>query len=289
MSVQSKHNKGKLARRTTESMLAEAILCKKLKWDFGFLSGGHKAYSQVEFKKLLELIYIIYGDKFYINVGPLSEHELLEYKPYIKGVVAAIETVEPKLHDFVCPSKPIKPFEEMLKTAEKLGLKKAITIIIGLGETFEDFELLKKFIEKHNIDKIHFYSLNPQKGTYFEDKEPPKLDYYCKWIASTRIAFPKIDIEAGIWTDRVEWVSELFKAGANSVSKFPIIKQFGSKYTEEIDKQTNLAGRNLVSEINTLPDIDWDNEIDILDIGQELKIKVKEKLHSYLKSLNKNM
>ena len=285
MSTQPKNNK--IARRTTESILAEVILCKKLNWDFGFLSGGHNAFKTTEFQTLLKLIHQVYGKKFYINIGPLKNSELSKFKPYIKGVVAAIESVNPKIHKHVCPSKPHKPMEDMLKQATDLKLKKAITIILGLGETIDDFKLLKEFIEKHKINKIHFYSLNPQKGTIFEKTPPPRLEYYSEWIALTRINFPKINIEAGIWTDRTNWVSTLLKAGANSISKFPIIKQFNSKYTKDIQTQCKKANRTLKSNISDIKDIDWNTEINSLKVNKELKEKIGIKLNLYLKSLKK--
>ena len=68
-----------------------------------------------------------------------------------------IETINPEIHKKVCPDKPIEPYLEMFKIAEKYNLEKAMTIIVGLGETIKDFNLLKDFISKWNIKKIHFY------------------------------------------------------------------------------------------------------------------------------------
>ena len=243
MSTQQGRNKHKIARRTTESLLAELLICKKLGWELGFISGGHKAYTQTDFKELLQKLYAVAGEKLWINVGALSKEELLVYKPFIKGVVASIETVNPEIHKKVCPSKPIQPFEEMLLNAKTLKLKRAMTIILGLGETIDDFELLKDFIEQYELDKVHFYGLNPQRGTPFEKSKPPTPEYQAEWIAKTRIAFPKLDIQCGIWTDRVDRVGLLLKAGANSISKFPIMKEFGKKSAKEIEKQAEKTGR----------------------------------------------
>ena len=277
----------KIGRRTTESLLAETLIIKKLGWDFGFLSGGKGAYTTEGFLELVKLIHKVLEEKIWINVGSLKEEELKQLQPYIEGVVGSIECVNKKVHDFVCPSKPIEPYLEMFDNATKLGLKKAITIILGLGETIDDFKLLKEFIEKHKINKIHFYSLNPQKGTIFEKTPPPRLEYYSEWIALTRINFPKINIEAGIWTDRTNWVSTLLKAGANSISKFPIIKQFNSKYTKDIQTQCKKANRTLKSNISDIKDIDWNTEINSLKVNKELKEKIRIKLNLYLKSLKK--
>src|SRR3989338_1167379 len=97
-----------LARRTTESLIAEVILCKKLGWNIGFLSGGHKAYTAEGFEELLKKISTAAEEKIWINIGALKEDEIKIFLPYIKGVVGAIEILDPKLHKKICPSKPIE-------------------------------------------------------------------------------------------------------------------------------------------------------------------------------------
>ena len=108
----------------------------------------------------------------------------------------------------------------MFKVATKLNLKKAMTIILGLGESLDDYQLLRDFIEKNEVCKIHLYSLNPQKGTYFEDHKHISVEYHAEWIKRLRQDFPNLDIQFGIWEDKVDTVYELLKAGANSISKY---------------------------------------------------------------------
>jgi biotin synthase-like enzyme len=276
----------KNAVRSQESILAELILCKKLGWDIGFLSGGHEAYTKLKFLELLQNIHKVIKEKIWINIGPLTKEELILYRPYIKGVVASIETINPEIHKKVCPSKPIKPFEDMLKEAE--NLKKAITIILGLGETLEDINLLKSFIIKYNIDKIHIYILNPQKGTIFEKAEIPSAEYHAAWIAETRIAFPKIDIQFGIWKDKVDRVALMLEAGANSISKFPALRSFNSKQAKELEAEVKKANRIFKGTLTNLPKIDIDKEITKLKIEKNLKEKIKIKLKAYLTNLRQS-
>lgn len=277
----------RIARRTTESILAEILLCKKLGWKVGFVSGGHNAYTTVEFLDLLKKIKIVYGKKVWVNVGALSKKDLIKFKPYIKGVVASIETINPKVHKYVCPSKPIGPFEKMLVSANKLGIKTGMTIIVGLGETIDDFELLKRFIGKYKISKIHVYGLNPQKGTIFENKKPPTKEYQAEWIRLIRKNFPKIDIQCGIWKDRVNYVGILLKAGANSVSKYPAIKEFGSKNSIKLKDGCRKAGYRFEGTLTKLPKTDWDKEVEKLRLDRDLKSRVKVKLYQYLKQMKK--
>ncbi len=290
MSTQPNKKDPVKARRKESSLLAELILCKKLGWRLGFISGGLGAFKTIEFEKILKNMYNITNEKMWLNIGAVDEEKIKRFLPYTKGIVGSIETINKKIHDFVCPSKPIEKYEKMFKTAEKYGLKKAMTIIIGLGETLKDYPKLKKFIEKYNIEKIHFYGLNPQKGTYFENANPPSLEYQAEWIAKTRIDFPKIDIQCGIWRDRTDYIPLLLKAGANSISKYPITRYFASKSAQEIEDYSKKAGRTFKGTLTKIPEnIDWDKEVDNLKLDKEMKEKVRKKLKQYLKKMRKNI
>ena len=290
MSTQPKEviEKKKFARRSTESILAEFILCKKFGWDIGFFSGGKDAFNFDEFKELLHLINIVTKENIWINIGALKEGKIQSFKPYIKGVVGSVETINPKVHALVCPSKPIEPIEDMFKLADKHGLKKAVTIILGLGESIDDFSLLVDFIKKTKIDKIHFYGLNPHKGTMFENSSPPSTEYQSEWIARTRIEFPGIDIQCGIWADRTDRVANLLKAGSNSVSKFPVIRYFGKKEAALIEDGAKKAGRIFRGTLTKLLDLDLENEVKNIAIGNDLKAKVRDKLDIYVRAMKKN-
>ena len=115
------------------------------------------------------------------------------------GLVAIKSTVEPGTTD-----KLIKRYPRLRLAFCPEFLREKATFtdfveqhdvcVIGTYST-EDFELLKDFVIRHNIDKIHFYSLNPQKGTVFEKSKHITKEYHAEWIAKTRIAFPKLDIQ----------------------------------------------------------------------------------------------
>jgi biotin synthase-like enzyme len=288
MSTLPKNKRTKEKVRSFASLLAETIITKKLGWDYGFLSGGVGVFSDEKILELLKKTNEIMEETVWINIGVLSKKQMELFKPYIKGVVGTVEILNPALHKKICPSKPIAPVERMFENAKELGILRGMTLIVGLGETIDDFELLKKFIEKHGISKIHIYGLNPQKGTIFENAEPPTVEYQAEWIRKTREAFPNIDIQAGIWLDRVDYVAELLRAGANSISKFPALKAFGSKEAKEIEKQAKLANRKFIGTLTNIPKIDWDGEVDKLKFDAELKNNIKKKLKEYLRSMDKS-
>jgi|TARA_Y100000031_G_C8188473_1_gene370168 biotin synthase-like enzyme len=286
MSTQQRNNDYKKAVRSKESLYAETILCKKLGWKIGFFSGGINSYPHKELLEILKIINSIIGEKIWLNIGPIPKKQLENYQPYIKGIIGSIETVNEKIHSEVCPSKPIKPYLKMFKNSRELGLKNGMTLILGLGESKVDFKKLESFIKKNNIEKIHVYALNPVKETVFERKKSPTKEYQAWYIAKIRTSFPKIDIQMGIWKDKINRVSLLLRAGANSISKFPITKKFGSEKAKNIELEAKKAKRKFSGTLTKLPNIDWNKEIEKLTINNETKQIVKKKLEQYLKKMS---
>jgi biotin synthase-like enzyme len=268
-----------------ESLLAETIICKLCGWEYGFLSGGIGVFEDHKLLELLKATNAILCEKVWINTGVLKASQIEFFKPHIKGVIGTVEVLDPSLHARICPSKPISAVEAMFEAARKAGVDVGMTLIVGLGETISDFELLKGFITHHNIKKIHIYGLNPQKGTIFEKTLAPTPEYQAEWIAKTRIAFPKIDIQCGIWLDRVSRVSLLLKAGANSISKFPAIRHFGGKEAMEIENQARLAGRVFRG---TLTKTAFPSSEGLLEkVPKEYRKQVESKLSRYLAKMAK--
>ncbi len=288
MSTQPEGKLPSETKRSTESILAEFILAKQLGWDIGFFTGGIGAFTPDEVEMLLKVAYEITNEKIWLSVGPIAKPLLKKYSPYIKGVVGSTETINPQLHKKVCPSKHLEPYEEMFLDAKELNLKRAMTFIVGMGEKKKDFIHLKKFIEKYHIDKIHVYSLIPQKGTIFENAPIPTKEEQAWWIANLRITFPRIDIQCGIWEDRIDRVSFLLEAGSNSISKFKATKLFGTVIAKQIEDEIKKSGRIFRGTLTILPKIDWDTEVENISVSEELKEKIKDKLHQeYLLKMGK--
>ena len=166
----------------------------------------------------------------------------------------------------------------MFKLCDKLKLKKAITIILGLGETLKDFKLLKKFIKKNNISQITFYRLKPQKGTAFENRKPMPTDYYATWVKKTKRAFPKLKIVVGSWLTHLGEIQLLLNAGADAITKFPSIKLFNTKYAKKIEEEAKKANKIFKGTLTKLPGIDL-NKI------KDNKIKIQ--LEQYLRIMKK--
>lgn len=274
----------RLARRKLASIIAEALICRACGWEIEFLSGGYDSHSFKELIQIARIIKQINQKKLWLNIGTLKESELQAFKPYVQGITGAVECINPKLHEKLCPSKPVKPIEKMFELCDKLKLKKSITIIIGLGETLEDYRLLKKFIQKNNLDRITFYALNPHPGTPF--KKGPRTSYYVQWLKKTRKDFPKLQIIAGSWVNRLKEIHQLLNAGADHITKFPSIRLFNTKFARQIESEVKKANRNFTSTLIQTPNTNWQEQINALNIEKDLKEQVKETLDKYLKKMS---
>lgn len=275
-------------RRNIASILAEAIICKACKWKVEFLSGGCDTFSDEELLDIIKKVYSITKQKQWLNVGILNKKQLELFKPYVEGVCGTVECITPKLRDKICPSKPLKEIIDMFKLCDELEFKKAITIIIGLGESIKDFSILKDFIEKYNIDRITLYRLKPQKDTIFEKEKGPQTDYYVEWVKRTRKEFPRVEIVAGSWLTHFDEIHLLLEAGADAITKFPSIRKFNTKYAKKIEEESKKAKRTFVGTLTKVPKINVDKELYQLKINNELKIKIKIRLEKYLKRMKGN-
>ena len=233
----------KKARRNINNIYAEAEMCKRLDWTIEFLSGGYESFTTQEIKDIATTIKEITGDGVWLNTGITDE--LNEYGHEIKGITGAVEVANPKIHENVCPSKKLEDISNMLDVAGDLGFKKAITIILGLGETLNDVEYIIDYIRDHKIDRIIFYSLNPHKETIYANSSQPASLYYAQVVAQVRLAFPDIEIICGTWIDNLANIGILILSGANGITKFPLFKMFGTKYGKRVEEEVKWAGRDI--------------------------------------------
>lgn len=241
----------KKARRKVEAILAEAELVKRIGWNIEFLSGGYGSFTTPEIKNISQKILKITGKPVWLNIGVTSDLEA--YGKEVIGITGAVETANPDLHHEVCPSKPLEDVLGMLENADEMGFKKAITIILGLGETPSDLKHLFYLIDHYRIHRVIFYSLNPHKDTPYENSSPPASLYYGGVVAATRIKFPELEIVTGTWMDNLSNIGLLILAGANGLTKFPLFKILGTKYGRKVEEEVKWSGREL---LGTFTDID---------------------------------
>ncbi len=243
-SQKSKIKDPKKAKRNVNSILAEAELLRRIGWNIEFISGGYGSYTNEEIKNISQKIYEITGKPVWLNTGITKD--LDKFGEEIIGITGAVETANPILHDEICPSKSLEDISEMLELAGDFGFKKAITIILGLGELPEDLKYLFKLINDLGIQRVIFYSLNPHSETKYENFSQPASLYYAGSVAATRIKFPELEIITGTWIDNLANIGPLLLAGANGITKFPLFKMFGTNHGQRVEEEVKWAGKELI-------------------------------------------
>ena len=247
-------------------------------WNIEFLSGGYGIYTTEEIREISETIYDITDNPVWLNIG--ITNELDQYGEEIVGVTGAIETANPEFHNYVCPSKSIPDIKKMLTTAGELGYKKAITIIVGLGEKPEHMNDLFNLIEELDIDRIIFYSLNPHPDTEYHLTPQPASLYYASIVASTRIRFPNIEIITGTWTDNLANMGVLLKAGSNGLTKFPLFKMYGNRFGKRVEEEVYWADRELKGSFS---------DMDLLTKGNNLRPELEPFIQRYIDMCYENL
>lgn len=270
-SQKSKIKDSNNAKRHINSILAETELLKRIGWNIEFLSGGYGSFTNREIMDMSKKIYDITNKPVWLNIGIVND--LDDYGEEVTGITGAVETINPILHDKICPSKSLDDIREMLGIAGDLGFKKAITIILGLGETPSDLNYLFDFIEDLKIDRVIFYSLNPHSGTLYENSSQPASMYYAGVVAATRIMFPELEIITGTWIDNLANIGPLLLAGANGITKFPLFKMFGTSQGKRVEEEVKWAGKEL---IGTFTDLDK------LKTGETLTVGVESFVEKYI-------
>ena len=263
------------ARRKLARIYAEAEVCRALNFDIEFLSGGYGSFSIEEIKSIAERICEITSKPTWLNVGVLDKKELGILGKEVEGIVGAVETINDKIRIELCPSKPLKPIEKMLKEAKDLGFKTGMTIILGLGEKVHDLPRLFSFIRKNDVDRIIYYSLNPHKGTPLKDYPSPASLYQAGVIALTRVEFPEIEIIGGTWIDQLSNIGIMLLAGANGITKYPFLAMFGNRYGRKLEEEVKFAGRKLkgtFTDMTRLENLKTNDE----EINKEIKKYLKQ-------------
>ena len=252
----------KKARRNVSNIYAEAEMCRRLDWNIEFLSGGYESFTTQEIKEIATTIKDITGDGVWLNTG----------------ITGAVEVANPEIHNRVCPSKKLEDISNMLDVSGDLGFKKAITIILGLGETLDDVGYIIDYIRDHKIDRVIFYSLNPHKETIYANSSQPASLYYAQVVAQVRLAFPEIEIICGTWIDNLANIGILILSGANGITKFPLFKMFGTKYGKRVEEEVKWSGRRLKGTFTDKTQLGPEKSEVSPDLDKFIKRYVKESL-----------
>lgn len=287
LSTKPKHNPKEkpTAIRSPASILAEVLVCKAMDWKVGYITGGLRVESTPYLIDLITKINQITNEKIMMNFGPYAKSEIVKLKPHISGMGSAIESFDEELHNFICPSKPLRSLMKFLENLQEEGLQKLITIILGIGERKEEVEIVIEKIKEYNIEKVQLCFLKPQENTVFNEVPPPNPDYMAWWIARIRIACPEVQIKVALVKERVEEVELYLRAGANGFSRFMVFLDFNSQYAQELEEGCRKAGRKLEGNFTQLPEVGVEQLVEALPFDEGLKKKILPKAKQYFRKL----
>ncbi|MFT4343332.1 MAG: radical SAM protein [Candidatus Woesearchaeota archaeon] len=285
LSTRPKLEKG--AVRSRESILAEVLLCKSMGWRVGYLTGGLRVEPTEYLVGLGKLINDVLGERIMFNYGPYTKTETKMLSETLRGMGCAIESFDPKLHSFICPSKPLNSLIKFLGYLEDNSMEKLITIILGIGETMDDVNEVIDYVQKYNITSVQLCFIKPQYGTVFAKVESPDPKYMAWWTAKLRIACPKLIIKIALVRDRIEDFSLMLNAGANCFSRYLVFNDFGNDFARQLVAECKRVNRTLEGNFLSIPAI---NESELFkDVPIEMLPVVKEKFFQYIHKLEKNL
>ncbi len=254
-------------------------------WELGYITGGLRVETTEQLISLIKNINLITNNKTMMNFGPYSRNVIEKLQPYISGMGSAIESFDEELHNFICPSKPLKALLTFLQNLKELNLQKLITIILGLGEKKEDVFTVIENIKKYDINTLQLCFLKPQENTIFSDVPPPNMDYMAWWIAQIRIHCPKIKIKIALVKERIDDLSLLLEAGANAFSRFIVFQEFNSELAKKLEQESAKANRILKGNFTSLPELNIPKLVNQTTLNEELKQKIIPKAEQYYNKL----
>ncbi len=263
----------KAPRRSSSSVEAEVHLCKQLGWR-PVLRVEPSLYSFQESFEIIKRAAGISDKKIDVAMGALARNDLDMLRPYVRSIIARIETVNRGIQKRIIPNKEILAYLTTLGEAK--GFERGIDVTLGIGETLDDITGLLRFVETHAINKVTYF-LSAKQAT---QRRNPSSFYVARWIAETRIHFPKICIVTGTLPQREAEVGLFLKAGANAITQFPALKFFNSEFSQVIEEECRIAKRTLQG---TLTDY---SQLESLDRSL-IKEEVRGKLEKYIATMKR--
>ena len=260
------------AKRSVASILAEAHIVRQLRWT-PTLVGDIRTHTIKDLREMCRRVCSITEGGLWINAGPISRNDIDIIRPFIEGVIAPIETVNRDAYKEICPKKSITPLLTMLS---ETTTKRGISLILGAGESLSNLDLLFDFIRNNEIDRVVFNT--PMRSTGYTTL--PSSFYIARWIAETRINFPKVEIIVAVNPSRPVETSLFLKSGANQLTGFPAISMFNTEAARIIEQESITARRTMKS---TLTDMSKVSKMASLNIDNE----IKEKINKYLELLGR--
>ena len=267
---------GRITKRTINSLLAEAYLCKQFGWEI-LVEDSPGAYKFPELVAVLKSVHDLSEKKVALQTPALSLPEMDSLRTHVQSVVADLKTINKGTQKRISPHFSLTPFISMFSDAK--GFQRRVLITLGIGEHLEGLPELHRFIETHTVTEVTFTPLTTENHPLAAAR-PPSSFYCARWIAETRIAFPKLKILAATSPERFAELGLFLKAGINTITGFPALEIFHSESAQVIEEECKNAGRTLVGTLTDLSLLDRMRQ-------EHLQDDVKEKLDKYIGAIKR--
>lgn len=196
--AQSGHYKtgSKVYRLLPEDQVVEAA--KKAKAAgavrFSLVTSGRNQDNPNEFEEIISIVKRIrkeVGIEVCCSLGLISQEQAVRLKEAgITRIHCNIET-SPSYFPEICTTHTMEDKEDIIRTAQKAGIRVCSGGIIGLGESLDQRVEMAFKLKALHIDSIPLNILNPVQGTpFFTNKRLPPLEVL-RTFAMFRFVLPK--------------------------------------------------------------------------------------------------
>lgn len=161
---------------------------------FSLVTSGRNQDNPNEFEEIISIVKRIrkeVGIEVCCSLGLISQEQAVRLKEAgITRIHCNIET-SPSYFPEICTTHTMEDKEDIIRTAQKAGIRVCSGGIIGLGETLDQRVEMAFKLKALHIDSIPLNILNPVQGTpFFTNKRLPPLEVL-RTFAMFRFVLPK--------------------------------------------------------------------------------------------------
>lgn len=161
---------------------------------FSLVTSGRNQDNPNEFEEIISIVKRIrkeVGIEVCCSLGFISQEQAVRLKEAgITRIHCNIET-SPSYFPEICTTHTMEDKEDIIRTAQKAGIRVCSGGIIGLGETLDQRVEMAFKLKALHIDSIPLNILNPVEGTpFFTNKRLPPLEVL-RTFAMFRFVLPK--------------------------------------------------------------------------------------------------
>ena len=161
---------------------------------FSLVTSGRNQDNPNEFEEIISIVKRIrkeVGIEVCCSLGLISQEQAVRLKEAgITRIHSNIQT-SPSYFPEICTTHTMEDKEDIIRTAQKAGIRVCSGGIIGLGETLDQRVEMAFKLKALHIDSIPLNILNPVEGTpFFTNKRLPPLEVL-RTFAMFRFVLPK--------------------------------------------------------------------------------------------------